>query len=169
MAQAPTPPTSGMQPNVAAGIASLFTWLGGLIILLMKPADQWVRFVAVQSIVMFGAWVAAYIVLTIIGAIFGHIPGVGVIVALVLVIAFLVLNIGYLVLWLMQTIRAFQGQATRFPVISDWTDRFLPAAVSVANSAYTAPPSYSPPPSYTSPPPPTPPTPPTPPDPPASY
>jgi uncharacterized membrane protein len=161
-----------MQPNVAAGIASLFTWLGGLIILLMKPADQWVRFVAVQSIVMFVAWVAAYIALSIIGAIFGHVPGLNVIVGLVVLIAILVVNIGYFVLWLMQTIRAFQGQPTRFPVISDWTDRFMPAAVSMAASAstYTPPPTYTaPPPAYTPPPPPTPPAPPTPPEPPASY
>lgn len=161
MAQAPNPQPSGMQPNVAAGIASLFTWLGGLIILLMKPAEQWVRFVAVQSIVMFVAWVAAYIVLTIVGSIFGHIPGVGVIVGLVILIALLVVNIGYFVLWLIQTIKAFQGQPTRFPVISEWTDRFMPAAVSVANSVYTPPPAYAPPPP--------PPAPPTPPEPPASY
>ena len=154
MVQDPNQSSMGMAPNVAAGLASLFTWLGGLIVLLSKPPQQWVRFVAVQSIVMFVAWVAAYIALMIIGAIFGHIPGVNVIIGIVLLLAFLVLNIGYFVLWLIQTIRAFQGFAQRFPVISDWTDRFLPAAVGVVNSTYAAPPSYTPPPpSYTPPPP----------------
>ena len=43
----------GLAPNVAAGLASFFSWLGGLVILLGKPPQQWVRFVAVQSIVMF--------------------------------------------------------------------------------------------------------------------
>ena len=42
----------GLAPNVAAGLASLFTWAGGLVILLGKPPQQWVRFVAVQAIVM---------------------------------------------------------------------------------------------------------------------
>ena len=61
-------PTSsfGLSPNVAAGIASFFTWLGGLIILLGKPPQQWVRFVAVQSIVLFVVYVVACIAIAMI-------------------------------------------------------------------------------------------------------
>jgi len=33
-----------------------------------------------------------------------------------------------------QTIKAFQGGAQRFPIVSDWTDRFMPAAVNLTSS-----------------------------------
>jgi uncharacterized membrane protein len=52
MVQDPNQSSFGLAPNVAAGLASFFSWIGGLVILLGKPPQQWVRFVAVQSIVL---------------------------------------------------------------------------------------------------------------------
>jgi len=179
MVQDPNQSSFGLTPNIAAGLASFFMGLGGLVILLGKPPQQWVRFVAVQSIVLFVVWVGAGIALTILSIIFGLV-GLGLALWGLLRIVWLLLELALFVAWLVQTIKAFQGGAQRFPLISDWTDRFMPAAVSMT-STFTPPPSYNaPPPAYTpppppaqpynaappppAPPPPTPPTPPTPPD-----
>jgi uncharacterized membrane protein len=167
MVQDPNEPSAfGLTANVSAGLASLFAGIGSLIILLGKPPQAWVRFVAVQSIVMVVILIVAEIVLSILTPIILFLPYVGSIISLIFGLLLFVCFIAYFVAWLIQTIKAFQGSAQRFPIISAWTDRFMPAAVSMASSAtYTAPPpSYSappPPPTYT---PPTPPPPPTPPD-----
>ena len=116
----------GLQPNVAAGLASFFTWLGGLIILLGKPQQQWVRFVAVQAIVMFVVYLVVEIALNVVGAMLGvaHLWAL----TPILWLAGLVIGIVYFVAWLIMTIKAFQGQAQRFRWISDIADRYVPAS-----------------------------------------
>jgi uncharacterized membrane protein len=170
MVQDPNEPSAfGLTPNVAAGLASLFAGIGSLVILLGKPPQAWVRFVAVQSIVMVVILIVAEIVLSILDPIILFLPYIGPVLAIIVGLLLFVLGIAYFIAWLIQTIKAFQGSAQRFPIISSWTDRFMPAAANmVASSTYTPPPTYSgppPPPTYTPPPPTyTPPPPPTPPD-----
>src|ERR1700682_3133063 len=121
-------PTSsfGLSPNVAAGIASFFTWLGGLIILLGNPPQQWVRFVAVQSIVLFVQYIVAMIA---IGIVIGmlNVAHLWPIAALFGMLYFLI-GIAYFVAWLMMTIKAFQGSALRLPFVSDIADRWAAGA-----------------------------------------
>lgn len=121
----------GLTPNVAAGLASLFHWVGGLVILLGKPTQQWVRFVAVQSIVLSIVVAAVYIALWIVLAFVSFIPGVGGILAFIVWLGMMLVGFAYFVAWLIQTVKAFQGQAQRFPVISEWTDRWVPASAAL--------------------------------------
>ena len=116
----------GLSPNVAAGIASFFTWLGGLIILLGKPPQQWVRFVAVQAIVLFVVYVVVEIALAVIGGMLAvaHLGIVGVLLWFVN----LAVGVAYFVAWLISTIKAFQGQAMRLPFVADLADRWVPAS-----------------------------------------
>jgi uncharacterized membrane protein len=117
----------GLQPNVAAGIAAFFLLIGGLIILLGKPAQQWVRFVAVQSIV-FGAIVLIFnIAFGILAGILLFVPGAWT----VLLIVWWVFRIAVLVGWLVTTIKAFQGSAYRLPIIGDLADRWVPASANL--------------------------------------
>ena len=115
----------GLSPNVAAGIASFFTWLGGLIILLGKPPQQWVRFVAVQSIVLFVVYVVAEIALGVIGTMLAvaHLGAIGIL----LYFVNFAIGIAYFIAWLISTIKAFQGQAMRLPFVADLADRWVPA------------------------------------------
>jgi uncharacterized membrane protein len=168
MVQDPNQSSFGLTPNVAAGLASFFMGIGGLVILLGKPPQQWVRFVAVQSIVLAVVWIVVGIALRILGVIFALV-GLGLLLWSIISVIYLLVDLLIFAMWIVQTIKAFQGGAQRFPIISDWTDRFMPVAVSVMAStpSYTAPPRYTPTPppaqTYTAPPPPTPPTPPEPP------
>jgi uncharacterized membrane protein len=121
-------PTSsfGLSPNVAAGIASFFTWLGGLIILLGKPPQQWVRFVAVQSIVLFVVYVVACIAIAVISGMLA-IAHLGVI-SIFLGFVNLLIGVAYFVAWLLTTIKAFQGSALRLPFVGDIADRWASGA-----------------------------------------
>ncbi len=121
-------PTSsfGLSPNVAAGIASFFTWLGGLIILLGKPPQQWVRFVAVQSIVLFVAYVVAMIAIAVISGMLAiaHLGAISILLGLVN----LAIGVLYFIAWLLTTIKAFQGSALRLPFVADIADRWAAGA-----------------------------------------
>lgn len=52
---------TGLEPNVAALLAYLFGWLGGLIFYLIEKDNKFVRFAAMQSILlnvaMFALWI----------------------------------------------------------------------------------------------------------------
>jgi len=116
----------GLQPNVAAGLASLFTWAGGLVILLGKPPQQWVRFVAVQAIVMSVVCIVAFIAITILSTILGFMH-LGIL-SLVLWLVQLAVGFAYFVAWIICTVKAFQGSAQRIPFVADMADRFVPAS-----------------------------------------
>jgi uncharacterized membrane protein len=121
-------PTSsfGLAPNVAAGLASLFSWVGGLVILLGKPPQQWVRFVAVQSIVLFVAYLIIQIAFTILNIMLS-LAHLGAIVLILWPISMLI-GLAFFVFWLIATIQAFQGKAYRIPVIANYADRWTTAS-----------------------------------------
>jgi len=129
MVQDPNQSSFGLQPNVAAGLASFFSWLGGLIILLGKPPQQWVRFVAVQAIVMFVVYLVIEVALNVISFMLAmvHLWALLPLVGLV----GLAVGIVYFVAWLIMTVKAFQGQTQRFPWISELADRWVPATTTL--------------------------------------
>lgn len=112
-----SPPPQGLTPNVAGGLAYV-TCIPAIIFLLIDPyrRDPFVRFHSFQSILLAAAWIIAWIVMMILGVILWHIPVIGWIAMLLLR---LVLGIGFLVLWLLAMIKAFQGQSWKIPIIGN--------------------------------------------------
>ena len=105
----PNGPTSmNMEPNTAAGL-SYFTWIAGLIFFLSEKQNRFVRFNAMQELLLTGTWVAAYIVIA-------FIPIIG-----FLLWPFIGL-VGF-VLWLICVINAFQGKYFKLPIIGDYAER----------------------------------------------
>ena len=129
MVQDPNQSSFGLAPNVAAGLASLFSWVGGLVILLGKPPQAWVRFVAVQAIVLAVAYIVVQIVLTILTVVLG-IAHLGAL-ALILWPIGMIIGLVFFIFWLIATIQAFQGKAWRMPVIAQYADRWVPASASL--------------------------------------
>lgn len=116
----------GLAPNVAAGLAALFSWVGGLVILLGKPPQSWVRFVAVQSIVLGIAYVAYFVVLSIINVMIGvaHMWPLYAFTGILGLIGMIV----YFIALIATTIRGFQGAALRLPVLAGIADKYVPAS-----------------------------------------
>ncbi len=71
---APPPPTevkpavegTGLQPNLAAALASFLLLVGGIVFLILEKKDQFVRFYAMQSVFLGGLLVALSIAMSIV-------------------------------------------------------------------------------------------------------
>ena len=119
----------GLAPNVAAGLAALFSWVGGLVILLGKPPQQWVRFVAVQSIVLGIAYVAFFVLLSIVNVVIG-LANMWPLYAFTGLLGLLVMIVFFIAL-IATTIRGFQGSALRLPVLAGIADKYVPVSSSL--------------------------------------
>jgi len=100
---------TGLEPNVAGLLCYVLGWVSGLVFLLLEKDDKFVRFHAIQSIIVFGAIQVAYFILfwiPIIGFVFSWILGA---------LAF--------VLWIILMIRAYQGEKIKMPVAGDIAEK----------------------------------------------
>ncbi len=92
---------TGIKPNVAALLAYLLGFITGLIFLLIEKKNKFVRFHAMQSIVVFGViFVTQWIIALV--PVFG-------------VIASGLLSILGVVLWVVLMVKAYQGEQYKLP------------------------------------------------------
>ena len=121
------PTSMGMSANTAAGLSYLFGWITGLIFFFVEKQNRFVRFNAMQSILLYAAVTVLYIVLDVlIGAL--AFSGVGALLVLFGLLTWLV-GIGAFVLWLILMISAFQGKYIKLPLIGDYAERFATPSV----------------------------------------
>lgn len=92
-----------LDPKVGGLLAYLVGWISGLILYLISK-DPYIRFHAMQSIILFAA-------LSIINIVFGFIPFISFIVILI--------NIAAFVLWIVLMVKAYSGEKFKLPVIGD--------------------------------------------------
>ena len=88
--------SSGLSENTAGLLCYVLGWITGIVFLVVKPANKFVRFHAFQSIIVFGA-------LTLIGIVFSPIPFIGPF------ITWIASVIGF-VLWIFLMVMASQGK-----------------------------------------------------------
>jgi uncharacterized membrane protein len=109
MSQQPEKTTTGMQPNLAGLLCYLVGWITGLIFFVIEKENRFVRFHAMQSIIVFGAF-------TVLEIIFSVIPVIGWILNTLLgILAF--------ILWLILMINAYQGRKLKLPVAGDIAEK----------------------------------------------
>ncbi|MFP3974803.1 MAG: DUF4870 domain-containing protein [Dehalococcoidia bacterium] len=92
-------------------------WITGLIFILIEKEDQFVRFHAVQSIMVFGGLTILSIVLSVLEVI----PYIGV---LFMVIQILV-GIAAFILWVFLMIKAYQGSRYKLPFTGERAERYI--------------------------------------------
>lgn len=106
--------STGLAPNVAALLAYLFGWLGGLIFFLIEKDNKFVRFAAMQSILLNVFGVAIYFVLGFVVAALAVVTyGFGAILGLLMP----VLGLGYMIVWIMLMVKAYGNEEWELPVI----------------------------------------------------
>lgn len=93
--------TKSSRGNVKAALTYAFGWITGLIFLLTESEDEFIRFNAAQSIVVFGG-------LTVISMV----PLLGQLIGLILWPL-------SLILWVVLMIKAYQDQTMELPIVSD--------------------------------------------------
>ncbi|UCG35543.1 MAG: DUF4870 domain-containing protein [Candidatus Omnitrophota bacterium] len=97
--------STGMQPNVAALLSYLFGWITGLIFFLVEKENKFVRFHALQSLIVF-ATLNIIVMIPVIGWVLAPIVGV----------------LG-LVLWIILMIKAYHGEKFKLPVAGDIAEK----------------------------------------------
>lgn len=103
----PTEKTAiGLDENVAGALCYLVGWVTGLLFFATEPQNRFVRFHAMQSMVVFGAACLA-------GLVCLAIPFLG------WILLFLVVYPVSAALWLLLMFKAYQGERFKLPVAGD--------------------------------------------------
>jgi uncharacterized membrane protein len=100
--------STGIQANVAALLCYVLGWVSGLIFFLIEKENKFVRFHAVQSMVVFGAATILSIVLTVTVVGIALVP---------------ILGLLELILWIVLMIKAYQGEKFKLPVAGDLAEK----------------------------------------------
>ena len=98
--------SSGMDENVAGLLCYLVGWITGLIFFLIEKENQFVRFHAMQSILVFGF-------ISVVEIIFFWVP----------VLSWLIWVFG-LILWIILMVKAYQGTKFKLPVTGDLAEKW---------------------------------------------
>lgn len=98
----------GLDQNIAGLLCYLFGFITGLILFLMEKENKFVRFHAMQSIVL-------SLSIFVISLVSGFIPVVGWMIGLLLApISF--------ILWIVMMVKAYKGEWFKLPVIGDFAE-----------------------------------------------
>ncbi|GAC1587527.1 MAG: hypothetical protein NVS4B1_31110 [Ktedonobacteraceae bacterium] len=109
--------TMDIQPNLAALLSYLFGAIGGLIFFLMEKKNRFVRFHAMQSILLSAGVIVVEIVLNILA----RVPIINFVSVCIVGPIF---GLGVLALWIFLMVQAFQGKMFKLPVIGDYAERY---------------------------------------------
>jgi uncharacterized membrane protein len=111
-----SPKSTGLPSNIAAALACI-PLVGGIVFFILEKHDPFVRFYSMQSIVFGLAWFLFNVVSAIVHAIFGAIPGIGGILVFFWAIIAAIVHIGFVVLWIVATVKAFSGVRWEIPYV----------------------------------------------------
>ncbi|MGB2828613.1 MAG: DUF4870 domain-containing protein [Dehalococcoidales bacterium] len=107
--------STGLEANVAGLLCYVLGWISGLVFILIEQESKFVRYHAIQSIYVFGVYMLAGIIITVL---IGWIPILGFIVNLALWLA----GVG-LVVFLM--IQAYQGKKPKVLWAGDLAEKWV--------------------------------------------
>jgi uncharacterized membrane protein len=101
--------SGGMRASRAGWLSYLGGWVTGLIFLLLKRENRFVRFHAMQSFIFFGA-------MSIVTTVFSHIPFLGSIAAELGFVSF--------ICWIVLIVKAARGRYYKLPIIGDYAEKW---------------------------------------------
>ncbi len=103
--------STGLTENVAGLLCYVLGWISGLVFILIEQENKFVRFHAMQSIVVFGA-------LTIASAVLGWIPLIGA------SFAWIISVIGF-ILWIVLMVKAYRGTKFKLPWSGNLAEKWV--------------------------------------------
>lgn len=111
MSEAKEKTSMGLESNLAGLLCYVLGWITGIIFLILEKENQFVRFHAIQSIVVFGA-------ITVVDIILSFIPFIGLVLSWIIsVLAF--------ILWIVLMVKAYQGQRYKLPWAGNFAEKQL--------------------------------------------
>jgi uncharacterized membrane protein len=102
--------SSGMRASRAGWLCYLGGWITGLLFLLLKRENRFVRFHAMQSLIFFGA-------MSITAAVFSSIP----------FLSFISDGLGFVsfICWIVLMVKAARGRYYKLPIIGDYAEKWV--------------------------------------------
>jgi uncharacterized membrane protein len=101
--------STGLEENVAGLLCYVLGWVTGLIFFLIEKESKFVRFHAMQSIIVFGVLSVASIILRWLPIIGGVLSGL--------------ISLLAIVLWIILMIKAYQGDKFKLPWAGDIAEK----------------------------------------------
>ncbi len=115
----------GLDENIAGALCYLLGVVTGVVFYLIERDSRFVRFHAVQSIVVFGGVLVIQMVLAAAGVILGTIPVLGAVLSLIFVgLLSTLVSIAALALWVVLMYKAYRGERWRVPVAGGIAERY---------------------------------------------
>lgn len=116
------PQAAGLEENMACALCYLLGLLTGILFLVLEPynKNRLIRFHAFQSIFLNIAWIAVWIVLSIISFALVPIPFLG---AMMGIILHLGAWLGFFILWLMLMYKAYNRERWVLPIIGPLAEK----------------------------------------------
>lgn len=111
MSEAKGKTSLGIEQNLEGLLCYVLGWITGIIFLLLEKENKFVRFHAIQSIVVFGAY-------TVIAIILGFIPIIG------WILGYLIGALAF-ILWVVLMVKAYQGQKYKLPWAGNFAEKQL--------------------------------------------
>src|SRR3954467_8010723 len=110
----PAHSSTGLPSNIAAALACI-PLIGGVIFYILEKEDSFVRFYAMQSIVLGGMWFLFNVVYGIVHLLFASLPIIGVFLIFVWSIVCMLIQLAFVVVWLIATVKAFTNARWEIP------------------------------------------------------
>jgi uncharacterized membrane protein len=101
--------STGLQENIAALLCYVLGWISGLIFFLIEPNNRFIRFHAMQSIIVFG-------IFTLLSIIFNWLPFWFILWPIISILAF--------ILWVILIVKAYQWVYFKLPLVGDLAEKW---------------------------------------------
>ena len=115
MSEAKGKTSMGMEQNLEGLLCYVLGWVTGIIFFIMEKDNKFVRFHAMQSIIVFGAIFVVDIFLSIMNTFIGVHWLFSLLLGLIGLLTF--------ILWIVLMMKAYQGQMYKLPVAGDIADK----------------------------------------------
>lgn len=113
--------STGMEANVAALVSYVAGWVTGLIFFLIEKDNKFVRFHALQSIIVFGALSVLMIAVSMLFSIFMMLR-LGFLYPVFTMLTSLIW-LAALILWVILMVKAYQGERFKLPIAGEIAEK----------------------------------------------
>lgn len=111
----------GLPENIEGALCYVLGFITGIVFYLIETENKFVRFHAVQSIIVFGGLFVLNLILSIVISILYFVPFIGWIVGILGGL----LSFAGLILWIVLMVKAYQGEEYRLPTVGEIAEKYV--------------------------------------------
>jgi uncharacterized membrane protein len=115
--------STGLDANIAAALSYVFGLLSGALFFAIENDSRFVKFHAMQSMLVSVAAIVVYIAYMIVFMILWRLPFIGWIAGIFGTLGWALLALGFLGLWLFCMFKAFQGERFKLPYLGEVAEK----------------------------------------------